>query len=67
MAIHHKIEAHECYCCEKIFGLKRYLVNHVKRVHENKKPSNFYECNSCEKIFNRKSNIEKHVKTAHES
>ena len=38
----------KCEQCDRIFGSKCSLTNHIKRVHNNEK----YPCETCEKTFN---------------
>ncbi|XP_021952751.1 gastrula zinc finger protein XlCGF58.1 isoform X2 [Folsomia candida] len=57
MIRHHTSEQHNCSVCGKGFPLKRSLVLHVRKVHENQKS---YECSTCGEKFKTGASLKAH-------
>ena len=51
-----------CKICMKIFNRKDNLKQHIKSVHERKKP---HKCEKCSRQFAQKSHLSKHQKNKH--
>ena len=54
---------HQCNHCNKSFGIKRDLTDHVKGVHEIKEPK--VTCGLCDKKFLKGTLLRRHVKERH--
>src|SRR5688572_26253254 len=52
-------EQHKCNLCDKAFGRKASLMNHIG-THSAEKP---YKCNSCDKAFAQKVHLRSHIRT----
>uniref|UniRef100_A0A8C6S8Y9 C2H2-type domain-containing protein n=1 Tax=Neogobius melanostomus TaxID=47308 RepID=A0A8C6S8Y9_9GOBI len=50
---------HQCPVCQKRFGTKQILENHI-RVHTGERP---FSCSTCEKTFAQKSALDYHMRT----
>ena len=53
----------KCETCDKIFGAKRSLQQHLKLVHENIKSE---KCNLCDKAFGSNQQLRIHLKIVHQ-
>jgi hypothetical protein len=53
---------HECEICGQFFPLKRYLLMHIHRVHEQTKK---FECTDCAKSYKFKRNLKHHMLVVH--
>ena len=62
------MEKYECPICEQTFNGKKNLSNHMRLVHERRKPfkcsekvfHKFFECKTCEKSFREKADLKRH-------
>ena len=61
--LHEKVKDYQCQSCDKMFGYKGNLEQHVKAVHENIRE---HACNSCGKRFHVKSRLKRHTESVHE-
>jgi uncharacterized Zn-finger protein len=52
----------KCEKCEKTYGHKRSLAQHVMIIHEKLKP---FKCEKCEKTFGHKGILNQHVMSVH--
>ena len=58
--IHEKLKKFQCEHCEKAFGQKSNLRNHVKNIHGGKK----MKCDFCDKFLFQYS-MKRHIESAH--
>ena len=58
------VESFTCSACDKSFGGRGSLKEHVKTIHENIKP---FRCASCDKSFGRKGHLKRHSQTVHKN
>ncbi len=58
----HEPKLFSCNLCNKSFGIKYYLNQHVKQVHEKLKP---FSCTLCKKSFAQRGVLTRHVNAVH--
>ena len=63
VAVHEKSLNFKCNHCNKTFTLKRYLKDHVKRIHEGGNAT--MKCDICSKTFSYFGNLQRHKKNLH--
>ena len=56
----------ECLLCKAILTNKRYLKDHVKRIHQPAKNKTVVQCDKCDKTFYTLQTIRMHLKWIHE-
>ena len=54
----------KCEICEATFASRKYLIGHLKKIHETETR---YNCPLCDKTFSNKSNMISHSQSAHEN
>ena len=61
--VHEKKKRFKCTECNKHFGYRNVLNNHIKSIHEKSKP---YMCDICNGQFKLEHNLKAHIKSVHE-
>ncbi|XP_019895036.1 zinc finger protein OZF isoform X2 [Musca domestica] len=61
--VHRRVRKHKCSECDKIFGKKSNLINHM-RTHSGEKP---FECPTCYWKFAQSSSLRRHMKKHNKS
>ena len=61
--VHEKKKRFKCTECNKFFGYRNVLNNHIKSIHDKSKP---YKCNICNGQFKLEHNLKAHIKSVHE-
>ena len=60
--VHEKKKSFKCTECNKSFGYRNVLNNHIKSIHDKSKP---YKCNICNGQFKLEHNLKSHIKSVH--
>lgn len=66
--VHYNQRSHQCSHCQKFFGTKYDLRNHIAYNHSlHPEEKGKYYCSTCEKSFTSSSALKRHIKGVHEN